>query len=390
MTVSATWCQAPARNTGGPRTGRTARWRPCCTCGRNTTTSWKWARGTPRFTRRCPRGFSTSLESNASKRRSRWKSPTCLSSSGKCVRCLSCYFTLAIFTVSVCLPTGDLNPRWVKVERFQTGRIIRPSRRSCPSPWRTAGWPLWNSRPPLLDPPLHRSPTTPWRRCPRRGWWDSCLSTQAPRMRWRLNKNLTRWAQTASTRRAPGNVSQGRVCPDHSCTQSQTFVHFILLFFLREFRCFCTHMHSISNFYFASPSSHPTSARRRHASKQLAMKKKKLRLMQAMLQQQKRSSRAIEETCREVHRALKQQSLLQLQCLQLQERMMNLLEKMVQLPSTAATWAQTGVKDSMKPWCNDAAVLVVASNFTLLDKLESILDFILILIVVNRVANLKL
>lgn len=104
------------------------------------------------------------------------------------------------------------------------------------------------------------------------------------------------------------------------------------------------------NFGFSSRSSHPTSARRGQASKQLSMKKKKLRLMQAMLQQQKRSSRAIEETCREVHRALKQQSLLQLQCLQLQERMMNLLEKMIQLPpSAAATWAQSGLKDSAKP-----------------------------------------
>lgn len=106
----------------------------------------------------------------------------------------------------------------------------------------------------------------------------------------------------------------------------------------------------LNNFSFTSSSSQPTSARRRHASKQLSMKKKKLRLMQAMLQQQKRSSRAIEETCREVHRALKQQSLLQLQCLQLQERMMNLLEKMIQLPpSTAATWGQSGVKDPVKP-----------------------------------------
>lgn len=113
--------------------------------------------------------------------------------------------------------------------------------------------------------------------------------------------------------------------------------------------------------------------------------------MQAMLQQQKRSSRAIEETCREVHRALKQQSLLQLQCLQLQERMMNLLEKMIQLPpSTAAAWGQTGVKDSVKPWCNDAAMLVVASNFTLLEEFESILDFTLILIIVNSVADIKL
>lgn len=80
------------------------------------------------------------------------------------------------------------------------------------------------------------------------------------------------------------------------------------------------------------------------------MKKKKLRVMQAMLQQQKRSSRAIEETCREVRRAMHQQNLLQVQCLQLQERMMNLLEKMIQpLSTTAASWSQTGAKDSGKP-----------------------------------------
>ncbi|KAG7243378.1 hypothetical protein INR49_011835, partial [Caranx melampygus] len=77
-------------------------------------------------------------------------------------------------------------------------------------------------------------------------------------------------------------------------------------------------------------SSHPISARKRHAGRHLSMKRKKLRLMQAMLQQQKRSSRAIEETCREVRRAMHQQNLLQVQCLQLQERMMNLLEKMIQ------------------------------------------------------------
>lgn len=71
--------------------------------------------------------------------------------------------------------------------------------------------------------------------------------------------------------------------------------------------------------------------------------------MQAMLQQHKRSSRAIEETCREVRRAMHQQNLLQVQCLQLQERMMNLLEKMIQLPSTTpAVWAQSGAKDPGK------------------------------------------
>ncbi|KAM7377344.1 hypothetical protein PAMA_013909 [Pampus argenteus] len=97
-------------------------------------------------------------------------------------------------------------------------------------------------------------------------------------------------------------------------------------------------------------SSHPTSARKRHSNKHLSMKRKKLRVMQAMLQQQKRSSRAIEETCREVRRAMHQQNLLQVQCLQLQERMMNLLEKMIQPSSGAsALWGQSGVKDPGKP-----------------------------------------
>ncbi|XP_051285509.1 myb/SANT-like DNA-binding domain-containing protein 1 [Dicentrarchus labrax] len=96
-------------------------------------------------------------------------------------------------------------------------------------------------------------------------------------------------------------------------------------------------------------SSHPTSARKRRANKHLSVKRKKLRVMQAMLQQQRRSSRAIEETCREVRRAMHQQNLLQVQCLQLQERMMNLLEKMIQPPSTtSASWGQSGVKDPGK------------------------------------------
>ncbi|XP_036967554.1 myb/SANT-like DNA-binding domain-containing protein 1 isoform X2 [Acanthopagrus latus] len=97
-------------------------------------------------------------------------------------------------------------------------------------------------------------------------------------------------------------------------------------------------------------SSHPTSARKRRSNKHLSIKRKKLRVMQAMLQQQKRSSRAIEETCREVRRAMHQQNLLQVQCLQLQERMMNLLEKMIQPPTaTSASWGQGGVKDPGKP-----------------------------------------
>ncbi|KAM4714245.1 myb/SANT-like DNA-binding domain-containing protein 1 isoform 2-T2 [Anableps anableps] len=97
-------------------------------------------------------------------------------------------------------------------------------------------------------------------------------------------------------------------------------------------------------------SSHPMSARKRRAKKYLSLKRKKLQVMQAMLQQHKKSSQAIEETCRELRRSMHQQNLLQVQCLQLQERMMNLLEKMIQLPSSAsAVWSQSGAKDPGKP-----------------------------------------
>ncbi|KAK5875896.1 hypothetical protein CesoFtcFv8_026927 [Champsocephalus esox] len=96
-------------------------------------------------------------------------------------------------------------------------------------------------------------------------------------------------------------------------------------------------------------SSHPTPARKKRGNRHLSMKRKKLRVMQAMLQQQKKSGRAIEETCREVRRAVNQQNLIQVQCLQLQERMMNLLEKMIQPSTTSAPWGHTGVKDSVKP-----------------------------------------
>lgn len=51
--------------------------------------------------------------------------------------------------------------------------------------------------------------------------------------------------------------------------------------------------------------------------------------MEAMLEEQKKLSRAMEETCREVRRILDQQNIIQVQSLQLQERMMNLLEKMI-------------------------------------------------------------
>uniref|UniRef100_G3TV90 Myb/SANT DNA binding domain containing 1 n=1 Tax=Loxodonta africana TaxID=9785 RepID=G3TV90_LOXAF len=57
--------------------------------------------------------------------------------------------------------------------------------------------------------------------------------------------------------------------------------------------------------------------------------KKKLRLLEATLEEQRRLSRAVEETCREVRRLLDQQNILQVQSLQVQERMMSLLEKMI-------------------------------------------------------------
>ncbi|KAM8939131.1 myb/SANT-like DNA-binding domain-containing protein 1 [Pelodytes ibericus] len=57
--------------------------------------------------------------------------------------------------------------------------------------------------------------------------------------------------------------------------------------------------------------------------------KKKLKIMENMLEEQKKLSRAMEETCREVRRVLDQQNIIQVQSLQLQERMMNLLEKMI-------------------------------------------------------------
>ncbi|OCT96679.1 myb/SANT-like DNA-binding domain-containing protein 1 [Xenopus laevis] len=60
-----------------------------------------------------------------------------------------------------------------------------------------------------------------------------------------------------------------------------------------------------------------------------SFQRKKLKVMESMLEEQKRLSRAMEETCREMRRILDQQNIIQVQSLQLQERMMNLLEKMV-------------------------------------------------------------
>ncbi|KAM9833628.1 myb/SANT-like DNA-binding domain-containing protein 1 isoform X2 [Syngnathus typhle] len=82
-------------------------------------------------------------------------------------------------------------------------------------------------------------------------------------------------------------------------------------------------------------SSHPVSSKQKKTKRQNFLKRRKLQIMQAMLRQQKRSNQAIEETCREVRRALHQQNLLQVQCMQMQERMMNLLEKMI-LPSSTS------------------------------------------------------
>ncbi|CAK6433340.1 unnamed protein product [Pipistrellus nathusii] len=62
-------------------------------------------------------------------------------------------------------------------------------------------------------------------------------------------------------------------------------------------------------------------------------RRRKLRLLEAMLEEQRRLSRAVEDTCREVRRVLDQQHLLQVQGLQLQERMMSLLEKIIAKPS---------------------------------------------------------
>ncbi|XP_071988727.1 myb/SANT-like DNA-binding domain-containing protein 1 [Engystomops pustulosus] len=60
-----------------------------------------------------------------------------------------------------------------------------------------------------------------------------------------------------------------------------------------------------------------------------SFQRKKLKIMENMLEEHKRLSRAMEETCREVRRILDQQNIIQVQSLQLQERMMNLLERMI-------------------------------------------------------------
>ncbi|XP_021470904.1 myb/SANT-like DNA-binding domain-containing protein 1 [Oncorhynchus mykiss] len=95
--------------------------------------------------------------------------------------------------------------------------------------------------------------------------------------------------------------------------------------------------------------SHPAPGKRKKVHQHLSLKRWKLKVMEAMLQEQRKVSRAVEETCREVRRVMNQQNFLQVQSLQLQERMMNLLEKMIQPPAAPIpTWgsaAQPGVKE---------------------------------------------
>ncbi|KAL7876138.1 hypothetical protein AOLI_G00111010 [Acnodon oligacanthus] len=67
------------------------------------------------------------------------------------------------------------------------------------------------------------------------------------------------------------------------------------------------------------------------------LRRKKLRVMEAMLQEQRKMRHAVEETCREVRRVMQQQNFLQVQSLQLQDRMMNLLEKMIPFTSSKPT-----------------------------------------------------
>ncbi|KAG7273429.1 hypothetical protein CRUP_023654 [Coryphaenoides rupestris] len=100
-------------------------------------------------------------------------------------------------------------------------------------------------------------------------------------------------------------------------------------------------------------SARPGSGKRKRVDMKLvSMKRKKLRVLRAMLQEQRRLSRSVEESTREVRQALQQQNFLQIQTLQLQERMMNLLEKMVTPPHagpSSAPWGQGRGPDPGQP-----------------------------------------
>ncbi|XP_052417614.1 myb/SANT-like DNA-binding domain-containing protein 1 [Carassius gibelio] len=86
--------------------------------------------------------------------------------------------------------------------------------------------------------------------------------------------------------------------------------------------------------------------RKRRRLTHVSLRRKKLRVLDAMLQEQRRISRAVEEACHEVRRVMHQQNFLQVQSLQLQERMMNLLEKMIPAPS-APSWPNPPVSKSL-------------------------------------------
>ncbi|XP_030634985.1 myb/SANT-like DNA-binding domain-containing protein 1 [Chanos chanos] len=101
-----------------------------------------------------------------------------------------------------------------------------------------------------------------------------------------------------------------------------------------------------SSISFHSLESRSQPVKRKRMAGSLSLRRRKVRVMEAMLQEQKKVSRAIEETCREVRRAMHQQNFLQVQCLQLQERMMNLLEKMISPPAPKPnTWSHAGLKE---------------------------------------------
>ncbi|XP_073669746.1 myb/SANT-like DNA-binding domain-containing protein 1 isoform X2 [Paramisgurnus dabryanus] len=76
--------------------------------------------------------------------------------------------------------------------------------------------------------------------------------------------------------------------------------------------------------------------RKRRRLTHTSLRRKKLQVLDAMLKEQRRISHAVEDACHEVRRVMHQQNFLQVQSLQLQERMMNLLEKMIPVASQPA------------------------------------------------------
>ncbi|KAA0723014.1 Myb/SANT-like DNA-binding domain-containing protein 1 [Triplophysa tibetana] len=69
--------------------------------------------------------------------------------------------------------------------------------------------------------------------------------------------------------------------------------------------------------------------RKRRRLSHASLRRKKLHILDAMLHEHRKIGRTVEEACHEVRRVMHQQNFLQVQSLQLQERMMNLLEKMI-------------------------------------------------------------